>query len=80
LDEKIPQDSSARLVNQIVDNLDIAEIVDTYKRGGTSAYHPRMVQKFYTGFFKQNSCECKNKTICLKPIENPSFHKQPCEI
>ena len=45
LDEKVPQDSPARLVNQIVDNLDIAEIIDTYKGGGTSAYHPRMMLK-----------------------------------
>ena len=29
--------------------------------------------------FKQNPCEFKNKIILLKPIENPSFHKQPCE-
>jgi transposase len=33
LDEKVPQDSPARLVNQIVDNLDIAQIIDTYKGG-----------------------------------------------
>ena len=45
LDEKVPQDSPARLVNQIVDNLDIAEIINTYKGGGTSAYHPRMMLK-----------------------------------
>jgi len=45
LDEKVPQDSPARLVNQIVDNLDIAQIIDTYKGGGTSAYHPRMMLK-----------------------------------
>jgi len=44
-DEKVPQDSPARLVNQIVDNLDIAQIIDTYKGGGTSAYHPRMMLK-----------------------------------
>ena len=29
--------------------------------------------------FKQNPSEFKNKIILLKPIENPSFHKQPCE-
>jgi hypothetical protein len=29
LDEKVPQDSPAQLVNQIVDNLDIAQIIDT---------------------------------------------------
>ncbi len=29
LDEKVPQDSPARLVNQIVDNMDVAQIIDT---------------------------------------------------
>ena len=33
LDSKIPQDSPVRLVNQIVDNLDISKIIDTYKGG-----------------------------------------------
>jgi hypothetical protein len=42
LDEKIPQDSPARLVNPIGDNLDIAQINETCKGGGTRAYHLRM--------------------------------------
>lgn len=42
MDEKIPQDSPARLVNPIGDNLDIAPIIETYKGGGTRAYHLRM--------------------------------------
>jgi hypothetical protein len=29
--------------------------------------------------FKQNPSEFKNKIILLKPIENLSFYKQPCE-
>ena len=41
-----------------------------------------MVEKWFMlkpEIFKQNPCEFKNKIILLKPIENPSFHKQPCE-
>ncbi|HOH23289.1 MAG TPA: IS5/IS1182 family transposase, partial [Bacteroidales bacterium] len=45
LDEKLPADSPARLVNQIIDNLDISDIVNTYKGGGSSSYHPRMMLK-----------------------------------
>ena len=37
LDEKIPQNSPVRTINQIVDNLDITKVLDTYKGGGTSA-------------------------------------------
>jgi transposase len=45
LDEKIPQHSPVRAINQIVDNLDITKVFDTYKGGGTSAYHPRIMLK-----------------------------------
>jgi len=45
LDEKIPLNSPVRTINQIVDNLDITKVFDTYKGGGTTAYHPRMMLK-----------------------------------
>ena len=45
MDEKIPLNAPVRLINQIVDNLDIGEIIETYKGGGTSSYHPRMMLK-----------------------------------
>jgi len=45
LDEKISPDAPVRLVNQIVDNLDISKIFDTCKGGGTGSYHPRMMLK-----------------------------------
>ncbi len=45
LEEKVPKDSPARIINQIVDNLDLSKIFETYKGGGNSAYHPRMMLK-----------------------------------
>ena len=45
LDEKVSQNSSARIINQIADNLYLSKVFDTYKGGGTSAYHPRMMLK-----------------------------------
>lgn len=45
LDEKVPQNSPARIINQIVDNLDLSKVFDTYKGGGTTAYNPRMMLK-----------------------------------
>jgi len=45
LNEKVPQDSPVRVINQIVDNLDISKVLSTYKGGGTSSYHPRMMLK-----------------------------------
>lgn len=45
MDERVPQDSPARIINQIVDDLDLNKIFETYKGGGTSACHPRMMLK-----------------------------------
>lgn len=45
LGEKVPQDSPARIINQIVDDLDLSEVFNSYKGGGNSAYHPRMLLK-----------------------------------
>lgn len=45
LDGKTPQDATVRLVNQIVDSLDISKVIGTYKGYDTSSYHPRMLFK-----------------------------------
>lgn len=59
LDEKIPQNSPVRLINQIVDNLDITKVIDTYKGGGTSAYHPRMMLKVVLFSYLNNMYSCR---------------------
>jgi len=59
LDEKIPHSSPVRLINQIVDNLDITKVFDTYKGGGTSAYHPRMMLKVVLYSYLNNIYSCR---------------------
>jgi len=59
LDEKIPQSSPVRLINQIVDNMDITKVFDTYKGGGTSAYHPRMMLKVVLFSYLNNIYSCR---------------------
>jgi transposase len=58
LDEKIPKNHPVRIVNQIVDHLNIDDILAGYKGGGTSSYHPRMMLKvlFYSYFCNIYSC------------------------
>jgi transposase len=34
-----------RLVDKIIDRIDITSVLETYKGGGTSSYHPRMMLK-----------------------------------
>ena len=45
LGELIPATHPVRVVNSILDRFDISEIESTYKSGGTSSYHPRMLLK-----------------------------------
>lgn len=45
LGELIPATHPVRVVNSILDRFDISEIESTYKGGGTSSYHPRMLLK-----------------------------------
>ncbi len=45
LSDYIPENHIVRLVSQVVDNLNIDSILSTYKGGGTSSYHPRMLLK-----------------------------------
>lgn len=45
LEEMIPQNHLVRVVNQVVDQLDLSSIINQYEGGGTSAYHPKMLVK-----------------------------------
>lgn len=59
LDQNIPEDAPVRLVNQIVDKLDISAIEKTYKGGGTSSYHPRMMLKVLFYAYMNNIYSCR---------------------
>ncbi|MCC7401294.1 MAG: IS1182 family transposase, partial [Chitinophagaceae bacterium] len=41
LDELIDINHPVRVINTVLDNLDIEKITKKYKGGGTSSYHPR---------------------------------------
>ena len=45
LEELIPEDHLVRVVNRVMDVLDLEEVLNEYKGGGTSSYHPRMMLK-----------------------------------
>ena len=44
-DELVPKNHPVRIVNTIIDRVDISALEKTYKGGGTSSYHPRMLLK-----------------------------------
>ncbi len=45
LDELIALHHPVRVVNEILEKVDISAVVKKYKPGGTSSYHPRMLLK-----------------------------------
>ncbi|MFC2080435.1 IS1182 family transposase [Bacteroidota bacterium] len=45
LEEMIPPNHPVRVVNQVVDNLNLDPILDKYEGGGCPAYHPRLMLK-----------------------------------
>ena len=59
LEDKIPEAAPVRLVNQIVDQLDISGVINTYKGGGTSAYSPRMMLKLVIYAYLNNIYSCR---------------------
>ena len=54
LEEMIPSSHRARVVNAVIDRLDISAIEGKYKAGGTSIYHPRMLLKVITYAYLDN--------------------------
>jgi transposase len=63
--DMIPDNHPARLVNQVVDQLDISRIMSKYKGGGTSSFHPRMMLKvlFYSYLSNIYSCRKMEKAL-----------------
>jgi transposase len=45
LEDMIPKNHLVRVVNQVVERLDLSSIINQYEGGGTSAYHPKMLVK-----------------------------------
>ena len=58
LSERIPKNHPVRIVSHVVDSIDITVIMEQYKGGGTSVFHPRMMLKilFYGYFCNLYSC------------------------
>lgn len=65
ISDKIAANHPIRIVNHIVDQLNIDDILSDYKGGGTSSYHPRMMIKvlFYSYFCNIYSCRKIEKLL-----------------
>ena len=56
---KIPTNHPARLVNHVVDDLNLDHIIKLYKGGGTTSYHPRMLIKVLFYAYLSNIYSCR---------------------
>ena len=61
--DKIAANHPVRIVNQVVDRLNIDDILSTYKGGGTSSYHPRVMIKILFYSYLNNMYSCR-KIAC----------------
>lgn len=57
--DKIAANHPVRVVNQIVDRLNIDDILSTYKGGGTSSFHPRVMLKILFYSYLNNIYSCR---------------------
>lgn len=65
LDEFIGKDDPVRLVNLVVDDLDLTSLINTYKGGGTSSFCPRMMLKVLFYAYMRNIYSCRKIEAAL---------------
>lgn len=71
LEELIDKNHPVRVVNQVVDRIDIDPLVKKFKGGGTSSYHPRMLLKVLVYGYLNNTFSSRRMESALK--ENIHF-------
>jgi transposase len=84
LDEYIPESAPVRLVSKIVDQLDISDIISSYKAGGCKGYHPRMMIKVLFYSYLNNTYSCRKMEAALSEsihymwLSGKQFPKHSC--
>jgi len=66
LDEMIPEGHLVRVVDEMIDRLDIRPLKRQYKGGGTSAYHPRMLLKVLVYAYTQQTFSSRKIAKALR--------------
>lgn len=82
IDKDIAADDPVRIVNALVDNLDLSSVYALYKSDGCSPYHPKMMLKVILYGYMNNIYSCRRIAnlllrdlhfIWLAGYEQPSF-------
>lgn len=53
-EELVPKNHPVRVVNEVLERIDITELEKSYRGGGTSSYHPRMLLKVLVFAYLRN--------------------------
>jgi len=54
LEDLIPQDHPVRVINQVIDQVNLDSVMKTYKSIGSSSYHPRLLLKILVYSYLNN--------------------------
>lgn len=71
LEELIDKTHAVRVVDRVIDQIDLDPLVETYKGGGTSSYHPRMLLKVLVYAYLNNTYSSRRIEAAVK--ENIHF-------
>ena len=66
LDELIEAGHPVRTVSDVIDQLDLGGLIGSYKSGGTSSYHPRMLLKVLVYGYLCNIYSSRKQEEALK--------------
>ena len=70
LEEMIPERHLVRVVNEVIDELDLSKLKKQYKGGGTSSYHPRMMLKVLVYAYTQRRYSSRQIAKALRENVN----------
>lgn len=66
LDELVPENHMVRVVDAVIDRLDISDILSTYRGGGNSAFNPKMMLKVLVFAYLSNAYSSRRIEELLK--------------
>lgn len=66
LNALISENHSARLIDSVVERLEIPDIISQYKGGGSSSYHPKMLLKVLFYGYLNNTYSCRKIAKAVK--------------
>jgi transposase len=66
LNALISENHSSRLIDSVVERLEIPDIISQYKGGGSSSYHPKMLLKVLFYGYLNNTYSCRKIAKAVK--------------